>query len=99
MGRLAYHVSCRTTRCQLPNVDQDTGERDKQEPLQTLKKTRAYVDEGAGSNPCLGMQMVPLLKDEMGSESLAVGDNVEVLEMGKHFYVRMFQPGDKVINS
>jgi len=91
IGNLNYHVSCRTTRCTLPNVDQETGIADKQEPYHTLKKVRAYVDDGAGEHPCLGMQMVPMLKDEMGSESIAVGDGVEVLETGKHSYVRMFQ--------
>lgn len=99
MGSLSYHVSCRTTRCELPNVDPVSGERHKQQPLLTLKRTRANVDKGAGLNPCLGMQMVPLLKDETGSEVIAVGDSVDVLETGEHFYVRMFKPGEQVIST
>lgn len=99
MGKLTYHVSCRTTRCELPNVDQDTGERHRQEPLRTLKKSRAYVDKGAGADPCLGMSMVPLLEDETSYERLAVGDSVEVLETGEHLYVRMFQPGEQYVST
>ncbi|KAF1344115.1 MOSC domain-containing protein [Delphinella strobiligena] len=99
MGSLSYHVSCRTTRCELPNVDPVSGQRHKQQPLLTLKKTRANVDRGAGPNPCLGMQMVPLLKDETGSEAIAVGDSVDVLETGEHFYVRMFKPGEQVLST
>ena len=91
IGQLTYHVSCRTTRCQLPNVDQDTGIADRQEPYLTLKRTRAYVDEGAGPNPCLGMQMVPLLQDEKDSEKIAVGQTIHVVQTGDHYYIRMFQ--------
>lgn len=99
IGQLRYHVSCRTTRCELPNVDPDTGARDKQEPMRTMKRIRAFVDKGAGANPCLGMQMVPLLKEETGSERLAVGDRVEVLSTGEHYYIRMFQPGEQVLST
>lgn len=90
IGSLVCHVSCRTTRCQLPNVDPETGIADRQEPYLTLKRTRGNVDAGAGPNPCLGMQMVPLLKQETDSEEIKVGDDVEILETGEHFYVRMF---------
>ena len=45
------------------------------------------MDEGAGkSMGCLGMQMVPL-----GGEGVVrVGDEVVVLEVGEHFYQKMF---------
>ncbi|GAB7348259.1 hypothetical protein MBLNU459_g6249t1 [Dothideomycetes sp. NU459] len=86
-----YHVSCRTTRCELPNVDPDTGIADRQEPLRTLKKERGNVDVGASPHPCLGMQMVPLLKDAGEAERIRVGDEIEVVKVGEHRYVRMFQ--------
>ncbi|KAK5117911.1 hypothetical protein LTR85_008685 [Meristemomyces frigidus] len=80
-----YHVACRTARCKLPNVDPDTGVRDRNEPYTTLGKTRK-VDEGAYPNPCLGMQMIP--RFQVGA--IKVGDRVEVLETGEHCYEKMF---------
>ena len=76
-----YHVACRTARCKLPNVDQTTGVKDKNEPYTTLGKTRK-VDEGAYPNPCLGMQMIP--RFQLGL--IKVGDKIEVLETGEHCY-------------
>ncbi|OAL03402.1 hypothetical protein IQ06DRAFT_291202 [Phaeosphaeriaceae sp. SRC1lsM3a] len=76
---LDIHVSCRTTRCKLPNVDPETGIADQNEPLSTLRKYR-IIDEGSKS-ACLGMQCVPL-----GDCDVRVGDYVEVLETGKHFF-------------
>ena len=81
-----YHVACRTARCKLPNVDPDTGIKDKNEPYTTLGKTRR-VDKGADPNPCLGMQMIP--RFEMGI--IRVGDEIEVLETGEHCYEKMFK--------
>lgn len=81
-----YHVACRTARCKLPNVDQDTAEKDANEPLSTLRKTR-QVDKGAYPHPCLGMQMIPLFQQGI----LRVGDEVRVLERGEHVYEKMFQ--------
>jgi uncharacterized protein YcbX len=80
-----YHVACRTARCKLPNVDPDTGVKDRNEPSSTLTKTR-QVDEGAYPHSCLGMQMIPLFQRGM----LRVGDEVEVLETGEHVYEKMF---------
>ncbi|KAK4552293.1 hypothetical protein LTR86_010464 [Recurvomyces mirabilis] len=80
-----YHVACRTARCKLPNVDPDTGVKDRNEPYTTLGKTRK-VDEGAYPHPCLGMQMIPLFERGI----LRVGDAVEVLETGEHSYEKMF---------
>ncbi|KAF3480562.1 MOSC domain-containing protein [Arthroderma uncinatum] len=74
------HVSCRTVRCKLPNVDPDTGERHAVEPDKTLRGTRA-IDEGA-SGGCLGMMLVPT-KPRF---TIRVGDRLEVLSTGKHFY-------------
>lgn len=77
---LDIHVSCRTTRCKLPNVDPDTGIPDRNEPSSTLRKYR-IIDEG-NKNPCLGMQCVPLVEGDV-----RIGDYVEVLETGKHFFL------------
>jgi uncharacterized protein YcbX len=73
------HMCCRTTRCKLPNVDPETGEADRNEPLTTLRKYR-IIDEGSKS-PCLGMQVTPLEAGEV-----SIGDYVEVLATGAHLF-------------
>jgi len=84
IGYYEYDVSCRTARCKMPNVDQVTGERHPSEPDQTLRSFRA-VDSGTGPNiGCLGMQMVPIAKES----SLRVGDEITVLEVGDHEYIK-----------
>lgn len=57
-GGVNVHVSCRTIRCRLPNVDPDTGERHLVEPDKTVKATRC-IDPGDAKNGCLGMMLVP----------------------------------------
>lgn len=81
-----YHIACRTARCTLPNVDPVTGVRDKQEPFETLKRTRV-VDEGAKPHSSLGMSVLPLFERGM----VRVGERVEVLERGVHVYEKMFK--------
>ncbi|KAM7218551.1 molybdenum cofactor sulfurase [Rhypophila decipiens] len=86
-----FHVSCRTVRCKLPNVDPDTGYRHPVEPDRSLRKFRD-VDEGAKLKGCLGMQMTPLFvksdsPDDMESW-VEVGMPVEVLERGTHIYLK-----------
>ncbi|KAI4959727.1 hypothetical protein J4E86_003450 [Alternaria arbusti] len=71
------HISCRTTRCKLPNVDPKTAVADKNEPLTTLRSYR-IIDEGS-KNACLGMQVTPL-----DTGAVAVGNKIDVLEIGKH---------------
>jgi uncharacterized protein YcbX len=84
IGFYEYDVSCRTARCKMPNVDQVTGEKHPSEPDRTIRSFRA-VDEGAGPNiGCLGMQMVPISKES----ALRVGDEITVLEVGEHCYVK-----------
>lgn len=75
-----YHISCRTTRCKLPNVDPESGVADRNEPMTTMRKYRV-IDEGSKS-ACLGMQITPLEDGEV-----KVGDHVEVLEIGKHHFL------------
>ncbi|KAL2267631.1 hypothetical protein VTJ83DRAFT_4908 [Remersonia thermophila] len=88
-----FHVSCRTVRCKLPNVDQDTGLRHKAEPDRALRKYRE-VDEGAPHKGCMGMQMTPLFPGASSSTNpedleswVEVGMPVEVLERGEHRYI------------
>ena len=84
IGDFEYFVCCRTSRCQLPNVNQITGIKDKLEPNKTLRATRD-IDPGASPAACLGMQLVPAL--EKGA-TVRVGDKIEVLEVGDHFYLK-----------
>jgi len=84
IGFYEYDVSSRTARCKMPNVDQVTGEKHASEPDRTLRSFRA-VDEGTGPNiGCLGMQMVPISRES----ALRVGDEITVLEVGEHCYVK-----------
>ncbi|KAJ4370987.1 hypothetical protein N0V86_008681 [Didymella sp. IMI 355093] len=88
IGGTNYHISCRTTRCKLPNVDPETGKADSNEPLTTMRKYRV-IDEGS-KNAVLGMQVTPL---EVGD--VKVGDTIEVLETGSHYFLA--GEGEKVI--
>ncbi|KAK3400145.1 hypothetical protein B0T20DRAFT_178160 [Sordaria brevicollis] len=102
-----FHVSCRTVRCKMPNVDQDTGFRHPVEPDRSLRKYRD-VDPGIKGVGCLGMQLTPLFRDpstttkaeavtsppnnDMVMESwIEVGMDIEVLGKGSHRYARMFE--------
>ena len=82
IGDGVYDVSCRTARCKLPNTDQITGEKHRKEPDNVLRSYRK-IDEGVSAHACLGMQMVPMTE----SSNIKVGDIIEVLEIGKHFYM------------
>ncbi|KAL2159969.1 hypothetical protein VTH06DRAFT_2102 [Thermothelomyces fergusii] len=85
-----FHVSCRTVRCKMPNVDQDTGHRHPVQPDKALRKFRE-VDAGARHMGCLGMQLTPLFPGTDALEHMEswveVGMSVEVLERGDHLYI------------
>ncbi|KAK4629533.1 Mitochondrial amidoxime reducing component 2 [Fulvia fulva] len=81
----SHHVACRTARCVLANVDQQTGVQDRKEPFKTLKRTR-QVDEGAKPHPCFGLSMMPLFQRGV----VRVGDRIEIIETGEHIYEKMF---------
>ena len=87
IGYYEYDVSCRTARCKMPNVEQlgpNAGERHPSEPDKTIRSFRA-VDEGTGPNiGCLGMQLVPVAREG----ALRVGDEITVLEVGEHVYIK-----------
>ncbi|KAI0159715.1 hypothetical protein GGR57DRAFT_490688 [Xylariaceae sp. FL1272] len=73
----SFHVSCRTVRCKMPNVNPQTGIKHPREPDRTLRAKRD-VDEGAKGNGCLGMQLTPLFENTVsasGSKSELLGDD------------------------
>ncbi|KAH9908791.1 hypothetical protein F4778DRAFT_364814 [Xylariomycetidae sp. FL2044] len=86
-----FHVSCRTVRCKLPNVDPTNGIRHPVEPDKSLRANRA-VDPGAPRMGCLGMQMTPLFDGDDDDEAcqgwVAVGMKVEVEQRGEHVYIK-----------
>ncbi|KAI2624259.1 hypothetical protein GGR54DRAFT_568287 [Hypoxylon sp. NC1633] len=85
-----FHVSCRTVRCKMPNVDPANGFRHPREPDKSLRAKRA-VDEGAPLSGCLGMQLTPLFDASLGEDRegwIAVGMAIEVEERGDHKYVK-----------
>lgn len=88
IGSTSCHISCRTTRCKLPNVDPETGVADANEPLTTMRKYRV-IDEGS-KNAVLGMQVTPLEDGDV-----KVGDTIEVLETGSHYFLA--GDGEKVM--
>lgn len=83
IGDYKYHVCCRTTRCQVPNVNQITGDKDKAEPQKAMRKFR-QIDAGAKDKACMGMMCVPTLEQSQ----IKVGDLLQVLETGEHFYLK-----------
>ena len=83
VGGSEYYVTNRTSRCKLPNVDQETGKKHPEQPEQVLKSFRK-IDPGCKNHACLGMMMVPVSPEPT---EIKVGDEVEVVETGEHLYV------------
>lgn len=82
---LVVDVQARCARCQVPNVDPETAEKDKNEPWDTLVSYRR-VDEGIKWKPCFGMLSCP-----RNEGSIAIGMTFEVTEMtGEHLYIKGF---------
>ncbi len=78
---LDLDVASRCARCQVPNVDPDTAEKNKHEPWDTLVSYRR-VDEGIKYKPCFGMLCVP-----RNEGAVEVGTRFEVLKVTEeHFY-------------
>lgn len=84
IGNKLYHVCCRTSRCKLPNVDPITGVKNAVEPDKTMRGFRT-IDAGAPNKACLGMQMVPASEEG----EISVGDCIEVLQRGEHFFLKV----------
>jgi len=82
---LEIDVAARCARCQVPNVNPDTAEKDKKEPWDTLVSYRR-VDEGIKWKPCFGMLSVP-----RNEGPIAVGMKFEVVETTQsHKYIKGF---------
>lgn len=75
-------IQARCARCQVPNVDPETAEKDVHEPWDTLVSYRR-VDEGIKWKPCFGM--------------LAVPRNEGVVEVGMRFEVKETTKGHRYI--
>jgi uncharacterized protein YcbX len=87
IGGKDFHVACRTTRCKLPNTNPDTAVNDPKasQPFSTMNQFRK-IDAGARTKPCLGMMLVPS-KGAL-NRPVKAGDDLKVLKMGEHFYVK-----------
>jgi len=82
---LEIDVQARCARCQVPNVNPDTAEKDKEEPWDTLVTYRR-VDEGMKWKPCFGMLACP-----RNEGPIAVGMKFEVLKTTEqHMYIKGF---------
>ena len=80
---LEIDVQARCTRCQVPNVNPDTAEKDNKEPWDTLVSYRR-VDKGNKWKPCFGMLSVP-----RNEGPIEVGMRLEVLETTEdHIYIK-----------
>ena len=78
-------VVARCARCQVPNVDPATAEKDKHQPWDTLMKYRR-IDEGIKFKPCFGMLSCPRSEGKV-----EVGMKFEVLQTtSEHRYVKGF---------
>lgn len=84
IGEYEYFATNRTGRCKEPNVNQITGVAHDAEPDKTLRRFRC-IDAGAPKIACLGMMLVPVEKHSI----IKVGDPIEVLETGEHFYLKV----------
>ncbi|TID16769.1 Molybdenum cofactor sulfurase [Venturia nashicola] len=81
-GDITMDVAARCARCQVPNVDPDTGVKNKKQPWNKLMEYRR-VDEGITFKPCFGMLCVPREEGE-----ISVGDTFEITEVtGDHKYI------------
>lgn len=82
---LTLDIICRCTRCQVPNVDPNTAQKNKTQPWDTLMSYRR-IDEGMKYKPVFGMMGAPRNEGE-----IAVGMKFEVLEeTDQHRYIKGF---------
>jgi uncharacterized protein YcbX len=83
IGKVVFRVAKPCARCVVTTVDQITGERpDKSEPLRTLGRMRRTAD-----GVMFGQNLIP-----DGPGRIAIGDPIEILEMGES-NVRLIPPG------
>lgn len=74
-GNITLDIPVRCARCQVPNVDPDTGVKNPKQPWDTLMKYRR-IDEGITFKPCFGMLCVP-----RNEGYIEAGTDFEVLEV------------------
>ncbi|KAF9433703.1 hypothetical protein BGZ76_009098 [Entomortierella beljakovae] len=74
---VTYYFTCRCTRCDMPNVNPETGVKDKLQPQKTLQSIRR-VDKGKKAKfyACVGINVVP----NTHSGVIRVGDELNVKE-------------------
>lgn len=77
-----FVAACRTVRCKMPNINQDSAERNRLEPDATMRSYRA-IDSGAPGGACMGLQLVA--GRETGT--MEVNEVVEVQERGDSVYI------------
>jgi len=75
-GTPSITLVSKCTRCLLPNISPQTGERDKAVPFKVLMKFRTGLDPTHESKPCVGCNGVPA-----GDGVITVGDWVYIKKM------------------
>ena len=90
IGSVTYYFTCRCTRCDMPNVDPETGVKDKLQPQKTLQKVRR-VDKGKAAKfyACVGINVIP----NTVSGTIRAGDVLNVKEIFQGERMRTGQPG------
>lgn len=87
--KIDLDVVARCARCQVPNVNPETAEKDAKQPWDTLMNFRRVDDGGPAKwKPCFGMMCIPKSEGK-----IAVGATLEVLETtDNHLYsLRKFE--------
>ncbi|KAG0302944.1 hypothetical protein BGZ99_002853, partial [Dissophora globulifera] len=87
---LTYYFACRCTRCDMPNVDPETGVKDKLQPQKTLQSIRR-IDKGKAAKffACVGINVVA----SSHSGEIRVGDVLDVKEVFQGERKRTGEPG------
>jgi len=74
-GNITLDIPVRCARCQVPNVNPDTGVKNPKQPWDTLMKYRR-IDQGINFKPCFGLLCVP-----RNEGFIEAGTEFEVLEV------------------
>lgn len=76
-GIVVIDVLCRCARCQVPNVNENTGIKNTKEPWTTLMSFRR-IDDGINFKPCFGVLCAPRYDEDpdIDSKDSAIGDTV-----------------------
>jgi uncharacterized protein YcbX len=87
---VTYYFTCRCTRCDMPNIDPETGIKDKLQPQKTLQSIRR-IDKGKKAKfyACVGINVVPNTHTGL----IRVGDVLHVKEVFQGERMRTGEPG------